>query len=186
MAWQAITDDRDAFGRLFEAHREVVFRFLYRLARNRHDAEDLLQETFARLWRKRDQFRGEGSIEGYLRRIAYRTYLNARDRIARSRTALPLEVEPPDQKQNPAEQAGRRDLNDYLCGKIRGAVEELPDSWREPFVLYRYEGLRCREIAEVMNLTTKAVELRVAKALQKVAELLKELKSQYGESYRAG
>ena len=58
------------------------------LTGNRHDAEDLLQDTFARLWRKRDQFRGDGSLEGYVRRISYRVFLNARSRLSRGRFFL--------------------------------------------------------------------------------------------------
>ncbi|MDH3591439.1 MAG: RNA polymerase sigma factor, partial [Planctomycetota bacterium] len=43
-----LAGDRESFRALFEAHKEAVYRYLYRLSRNRHDAEDLLQETFAR------------------------------------------------------------------------------------------------------------------------------------------
>ncbi len=57
---------------LFETHRAAVHRFLTRLARNAHDADELLQETFVLVWRKRAQFRGDGSVGGYLRQIAYR------------------------------------------------------------------------------------------------------------------
>lgn len=171
MAREVVSQNGDGFRVLFEMHRDTVFRLLYRLAGDRHDAEDLLQETFARLWRKRAQFRGDGSLEGYLRKIAYRVYLNARPRLQRGRATRPLDPETLDGGDGPAERAALRED----VARVRRVVDELPDSWREPFVLYRYEGLRCREVAEVLGITAKAVEIRVTRALKQVSKRLKEL-----------
>ena len=183
MVHAAIPGEGEEFRRLFDSHRDAVFRILYRLAGNRHDAEDLLQETFTRLWHKRDQFRGDGSLEGYLRRIAFRTYLNARPRLVRGRAPRSMnEVEPMDPRDNPADRASREDLQRYLLRRVRAVVDELPESWRQPFLLFRFEGLSCREIAGVMSISTKAVELRVSKALKRVAERLKDLRAEHGGS----
>jgi RNA polymerase sigma-70 factor (ECF subfamily) len=167
---EAIPDDPEGFRRLFESQRDRVFAFLYRLARHADDAEDLLQETFATLWRKRLQYRGEGSLEGYVRTIAYRTYLNARPRIQRGRAIAHLEAHPVSRGEASAESAARRLDGVLQMERVRRAVDSLPDEWREPFVLFRFEGLTCREVAEAMDLTPKAVEIRVAKALREVAQ----------------
>lgn len=182
MADGALKGDGDEFRRLFEEHRDVVFRFLYRLAGNRQDAEDLAQDTFVRLWRKRDQFRGDGSVEGYLRRIAYRTFLNARARLSRPRGPHMQEIEPVDGTPDPSESASRSELKSFLLAHVRRAVEELPSSWREPFVLFRYEGLKLREIADTLGITPKAAEIRVARALERVAARLRDLRAEYGEA----
>ena len=179
---RALPAGGEDFRRLFEAHRDMVFRFLYRLAGDRHDAEDLTQDTFVRLWQKRDQFRGDGSVEGYLRRIAYRTFLNARVRLARAHgPRLPESMEPAGPDADPVEEVGRKELKRHLLAQVRQAVEELPSSWREPFVLFRYEGLKLKQIAEVMGITPKAAELRVARALERVAARLRDLRAEYGE-----
>src|SRR5262245_66243433 len=94
MPTPGIPPDREGFRGLFDAHKNAVYRLLCRLSRDSHTAEDLLQETFVIVWRKRDQFRGDGSLEGWLRRIAYRTYLNARPRLERARARAGLEAEP--------------------------------------------------------------------------------------------
>jgi RNA polymerase sigma-70 factor (ECF subfamily) len=173
--------ERSEFRQLFETHADGVYRYLYRLARNRHDAEDLLQETFVRLWRKRGQFRGDGSFAGYVRRIAYRTYLNARARLARGNGSVPIRAaqEPPDDRNGPAEQAGRADLERFLLMRVREAVDALPDSLREPFVLFRYEGLMLKEIASILGISTKAVENRVARALKRVAGKVAHLRTEW-------
>ena len=61
-------------------------------------------------------------------------------------------------------------------------MEELPDSWREPFVLFRYEGMKLKEIADTLGITPKAAEIRVARALERVSGRLRELKAKYGEA----
>jgi len=164
--------DREGFRRLFETHRDPMYRFLSRLTRDAQHAEDLLQETFTTLWRKRDQFRGEGSLEGYVRRIAYRTWLNARPRLAKSRgPALPDDAVAA-RTDAPDEAVGRRLDGDERRREVRAAVDALPDGWREPFVLFRYVGLTCADIAETLDLSPKAVELRLARALRDVAKRL--------------
>jgi RNA polymerase sigma-70 factor (ECF subfamily) len=172
MAWETIPDDPEGFRRLFESQRDLVFRVLFRLARHADDAEDLLQDTFATLWRKRSQFRGEGSLEGYVRKIAYRTYLNARPRLLRARGTALLDDAAPAAEGTPDARVAHRLDQGALLERVKRAVDGLPDDWREPFVLFRYEGMSCREVAETMDLTPKAVEIRVARALKDVVRRL--------------
>lgn len=163
-----IPPDSEGFRELFEAQAPAIHRFLVRLTRDAHTAEDLLQETFTTLWRKRAQFRGDGSVEGYLRQIAYRTWLNARDRLRRARAVAPLGMDPSSSVETAADGVARdMDRRDALVA-VRRAVDALPEGWREPFVLFRYEGLTCAEIAEAMDLSPKAVELRLARAMKEV------------------
>jgi RNA polymerase sigma factor (sigma-70 family) len=172
MITPAIPPDREGFRRLFETHRDPMYRFLCRLTRDAHHAEDLLQETFTTLWRKRDQFRGEGSLEGYVRKVAFRTWLNARPRLDRGRAAALPDGEAPARDGLTDERVVLRlDTNARLAA-VRAAVDGLPEGWREAFILFRYEGLSCAEIADVLDLTPKAVELRLARGLRAVAERL--------------
>jgi len=177
------TGERGEFRRLFDTHADGVFRYLYRLARNRHDAEDLLQETFVRLWKKRGQFRGDGSFAGYAHRVAYRTFLNARARLAKRNGSLPLEgcAEPADQGRGPADRASRADSEEFLLARVRRAVDDLPDSLREPFVMFRYEGLPLKEIGAILDISTKAAEHRVARALRHVAARVEDVGAEYKE-----
>jgi len=181
MAAPLLGNDRERFRRLFMEQRGEVYRFLYRLAGNAHDAEDLLQETFARLWHKRDQYRGDGSLAGYIRKIAYRTFLNARTRLQRVRAPLPITGELEDRYDGPADDAQSRDCRAFLLRHVQQAVRSLPESWRQPFVLFRYENMSCREIAELMGLTNKAVEMRLRKATRSIAAQLASLRAEYDD-----
>jgi len=168
MSTAPIPPDPEGFRLLFERQAPAVHRFLTRLTRDAHAAEDLLQETFATLWRKRAQFRGDGSLEGYLRQIAYRTWLNARATLQRARALAPLDVDPSSPAETTSEGVARDMDRPAALAVVRRAVDALPEGWREPFLLFRYEGLSCAEIAEAMDLTPKAVELRLARAMKEV------------------
>jgi RNA polymerase sigma-70 factor (ECF subfamily) len=92
------------------------------------------------------------------------------------------ENEPVDGHPDPSESASSSELKSFLLAHVRRAVDELPSSWREPFVLFRYEGLKLKDIADTLGITPKAAEIRVARALERVASRLRDLKAKYGEA----
>jgi RNA polymerase sigma-70 factor (ECF subfamily) len=165
-----IPADREGFRGLYESHRDAIHRLLARLARDAQHAEDLLQETFLTVWRKRDQFRGDGSLEGWMKTIAVRTYLNARPRLVRGVAETGLDADPAAPTPAPDDLVALRADRTALLAEVRAAVDARPDSWREPFVLFRYEGMTCAQVAQLLGLTPKAVELRLARALRAVAD----------------
>jgi len=157
---------------LFEDHRDPLFRFLFRLTRDAEDAEDLLQETFLTVWRKRHQFEGRGSVEGYLRRTAYRLFLNARQRSLRRESIAPT-VGEQDVAVVPQAAAERSEVLGFLADRVREALDGLPEPNREAFVLFRYEGLTCAQIAEASGVPLKTVETRLGRATRLLGDRLR-------------
>lgn len=141
-------------------------RFLCHLTGNASDAEDLLQETFLAVWRKRDQFEGRGSAAGYLRRTAFHLFLNARTKQVRrdaivKRTDVDPALTPVEDVNEPAVLEARQ----VLVERVRAAVDELPEGPREAFILFRFEGHSCAEIAEITGSPLKTIESRLARAV---------------------
>ncbi len=168
------------FRELFERERDGLHRFLHRLTRNASDADDLLQETFLTVWRKRDQYDGRGAIQGWLKRTAYRTYLNARARLDRRAALEPRagELRPSEGDAAGADrEAERKDCVAFLVARVHEAIRELPEGARETFVLFRCEGLSCAEIAEITETPLKTVETRLSRATELLAEKLRPYKS---------
>lgn len=163
--------DGPALRALFGTQRERLFRMLYRLTGDAAEAEDLLQDTFLAVWRKRERFEGRGAPEGFLRRTAMRLFLNARR--ARERRA-DLAPSPTSERAFPApeEELERRDALDFLAARVREALDSLPDGPRETFLLFRYEGLTCAEIADAIGAPVKTVETRLRRATQLLAAKL--------------
>ena len=84
--------DRDAFGRLAEPQRHALLLHCYRFLGSLTDAEDAVQETLFRAWRRLDRFEGRSSFRHWLYRIATNACLDACD--ARSRRVLPNDLGP--------------------------------------------------------------------------------------------
>ncbi|NOT30067.1 MAG: RNA polymerase sigma factor [Planctomycetes bacterium] len=172
--------ERPQFHALFLEQRDPLFRFLLRLTRNPSDAEDLLQETFMTVWRKRGLFEGRGSAGGFLRRTAYRLFLNQSERVTRRAALAPLardewnsESAAPATNGDALSAHEHAETVGFLVTRVRAALEELPEPTRTAFVLFRYEGLTCAEVAETQGAPLKTVETRIARATQLLAEKLK-------------
>jgi len=163
-------DVLDDFSAFFHAHRDAIHRFLWRLTRNAADADDLLQETFLVAWRKRGQFAGRGSAEGWLRRTAFRIYLNQLAKQKRRAALDDARRAPVVGVVAPADaDVVEREAAAFLRRRIEEAVEELPDEPRVVFVLFRFEGLTCGEIAEATEAPVKTVETRLRRATELLA-----------------
>jgi RNA polymerase sigma-70 factor (ECF subfamily) len=164
--------ERPEFRALFLEQRDPLFRFLMRLTRNASDAEDLLQETFLTVWRKRELFEGRGSAAGFLRRTAYRLFLNHSELVTRrAGLAPPARGEPDTDEAHPDSE--RAETIGFLVQRVRTALDELPEPTRTAFVLFRYEGLTCAEVADTQGAPLKTVETRIARATQLLAEKLR-------------
>jgi RNA polymerase sigma-70 factor (ECF subfamily) len=164
--------ERPEFRALFLEQRAPLFRFLLRLTRNASDAEDLLQETFLTVWRKRELFEGRGSAAGFLRRTAYRLFLNHNELWTRRAAHEPPERDE-HEPDTSAPDAERAETVGFLVQRVRAALDELPEPARTAFVLFRYEGLSCAEVAETQGAPLKTVETRIARATQLLAEKLR-------------
>ncbi len=154
-----------------------LHRFLYRLSRNPADADDLLQEAFLTVWRKRDQYSGRGSLDGFLRRTAYRVYLNHRER-RRRRAALALRAPKPAVETPADDSVERHDTVNFLFARIREGLDALPEEAREAFVLFRFEGLSCREISQLTQVPAKTVSTRVRRATLLLAARLRKYQNE--------
>ena len=143
-------------------------RYLARVVQNAHEAEELAQETFVRLYQHRDRFREGARFSPWLYAIAANLARN-RLRWWRRRPAVSLEAwtefggEAADEGN--AGRAGSGALEQReRADAVREAVAALPVELREALVLCEYEGLAQAEAAEALGVTPKAVEMRVYRA----------------------
>lgn len=154
---------REEFRNLFDEQRDPLFRFLHRLTRNQADAEDLLQETFLSVWRKRGQGEAWRNPAAFLRAVALRLWLDSRRRTVRRRE---LALWPRSEAVAPPadEQVAADDERALRLARVRLALGDLPEALREAFELYRVHGLSIREIAQSAGAPVKTIETRIRRA----------------------
>lgn len=167
--WRArfATGDRRAFADLVRALGPRVRATLVRLVGSRDDADDLTQETFVRAWRRREQFDGRGSVEGWLLRIAVHLARDHQRRTPRPSLALDAERDR-DRGPGPESVARRRELERAL----RLAIAALPQRLRAPLVLRVIEERPYDEVARILDLAPGTVRIQVMKARRRLARAL--------------
>jgi RNA polymerase sigma-70 factor (ECF subfamily) len=158
--------DRPSFARLVEHYWDRLYRWLYRLAHDRHTAEDLTQETFLKAFAGLNKFQAGTNFGAWLFRIAHNNFANQCRASAHRREPLPDYLA--DSQQGPLEQA----ISDEALRSVARAVNRLPTEFRSALLLRVEEGLSFREIAEVLDLTEETARWRVFKARQKLLSIL--------------
>jgi RNA polymerase sigma-70 factor, ECF subfamily len=159
--------DRQAFGRLVERYWDRLYRWLYHLTRDRHKAEDLVQETFLKVLAALDSFRPGSNFRAWLFRIGHNNFVNLKR--AERRTGHPL----PEDAAGPAVAAPPETAADREAVRVVAkAIAELPIEFRSALMLRADEGLSFREVAAVLRITEETARWRVFKARQKLMKVL--------------
>jgi RNA polymerase sigma-70 factor (ECF subfamily) len=157
--------DRDAFATLYRRYERPLFGFLFRVGGVRPLAEDLLQETFTRVWLAARTF---DAARGQLRPWLYRVALNvARSELGKKRhsiTHVPLDAGMELTSDNEGEMGEQIDAA-ARAQAVAQAVAELPAFMREVVVLRCYQQLSFGEIAEVTGAPTGTLKSRFHRAL---------------------
>jgi RNA polymerase sigma-70 factor (ECF subfamily) len=140
-------------------HSTRVYRLAYRLTGNPHDAEDLTQEVFVRVFRSLSSYT-PGTFEGWLHRITTNLFLDQARRKSKIRfdaladdaeTRMPSRVPSPDMHL----------MNQLFDDDVEAALADLPPDFRAAVVLCDVEGLSYEEIAEVLDLKLGTVRSRI-------------------------
>jgi RNA polymerase sigma-70 factor (ECF subfamily) len=143
---------------VFRAHQKEIYVYFLRTTGDRHLAEDLGQETFARACTAAVFFRGDSSVRTWLFSIARRTFVDHLRRRGPAETAL--DVDAPAATSDPAERVA-----------IDQALGRLPLSAREAIVLCDVLGLSPSEAADVTGQTANAFRVRLHRARAQFREV---------------
>ena len=170
--WEAVVRD----------HSARVYRLAYRLTGNSHDAEDLTQEVFVRVFRSLDSYI-PGTFEGWLHRITTNLFLD----MARRRQRIRFEGLGEDVAQRlagteltPAQALDER----HLDGDIQEALRALPPDYRAAVVLCDIEGFSYEEIAATMGVKLGTVRSRIHRGRAQLRAALAHRDRQAGRRVR--
>jgi len=174
--------DQDAFEQLVRAYDQSVLRLAMNLLRSHEDARDVYQEAFLRVYRNLDSFRFDCSFHTWLYRIVTNICLDQlRKRKVRKEEPAVIETSegPIDRMEAFEEEAAVADperalWNRQLKDKIENALQDLTPRERLVFELRHYQGLRLRNIGEVLGTTEEAAKNCLFRATQKMRSVLGE------------
>lgn len=171
--------DHEAFRVLVERHSRSLYRLAYRIMRNQEDAEDVVQETFVRAYRRLGRFEERSSVATWL----YRITLNcAIDRVrARTRRESPEPEERLNRFAAPSAAPSADDL--VYAGQIgrnlQAALGRLTRQERAAFILRHYHGCSIDEICQRLDLKSNAAKHSIFRAIQKMRLAFRPLKGRH-------
>jgi RNA polymerase sigma-70 factor, ECF subfamily len=162
---QAKSGRSNAFGELYERHRRKIYRSVFRIVRNRQDAEDVVQRSFQRAFTNLCRFREDSTFATWVTRIAINEALMM---LRRRRTTTPVSeinnedahstpvLNLVDERPTPEQAAAQSELHSTLIQAISGLRKNL----QTVVLLREFQGLTSVETARVLGLSVSAVKAR--------------------------
>lgn len=148
--------------KIYKLYSKKMFGVCLRYAKNRMEAEDLLQESFIKVFNKINQFKQEGSFEGWIRKIAVNTCLENLRRISKLYPVVDIEkIED--------EPIAENLLSQFAAHDLIKLIQSLPAGFKAVFNLYAIEGYTHKEIGKMLGInenTSKSQLSRARTALQ--------------------
>ncbi|RMF73390.1 MAG: sigma-70 family RNA polymerase sigma factor [Planctomycetota bacterium] len=171
------------FEELAVPHIEAVFRVARRLARNLHEAEDLVQETYLKAYKAFDRFElREYGIRPWLLRILHNTFLNRRvreNKAPRATEQAALERVPDEGLGDGSDSPPDLDFENVDQEVLR-AIDDLPDEFRSVILLWATMELRYQDIADVLEVPIGTVMSRLHRARRQLNAALADYAREHG------
>jgi len=145
---------------VFDLYAGRMLGVCQRYARNTMDAEDMLQDAFIKVFEKINQFKNEGSFEGWIRKIVVNTALKKYTVSRYSKELFDKDIDGFEEHYQ-ADAAAFSNLSEK---EILSLINALPDGYRIIFNLYVIEGYRHEEIAEMLRINSGTSRSQLAKA----------------------
>lgn len=162
--------DEGALRRIFDRHYPLLLGDIYRIIPDEDTCQDIAQEIFVELWRKRSELDIHTSLRAYLRRAAVNKALNY---LKTSRRFLSDESETLNRTADTSvHDIAQKKKQESLEAALHEAIETLPEKCRIVFSLSRFEQLSHREIADRLGISVKTIENQITKAMKMLREAL--------------
>ena len=162
------TFNKNDLKRLYDEYFESLRGFLYYKCGDIDIANDLVQETFIKIWNKRDDIQME-TVKSLLYTVANNLLMNHfnHEKVVREHQKSAT-IEISSNSTSPQFQMEEAEFE----SKLNHAIESLPPDCREVFLMNRIDKLKYAEIAERLDLSVKAIEKRMSKTLSLLRESL--------------
>ena len=161
-------NDLNSFEKMFLIYRVKIFNFSYKYLRSREDAEEVVQDTFVKIWENRATLNEDLSFNSYLFTIAKNIIINkVRKKVAEPRVFDTI-VEHSAQDESTENEIIYRDITSVA----ERAIQNLPAQRQLVYNLSRKDGLTYEEIGTQLGISSRTVEAHLRKALESVREFL--------------
>jgi len=159
--------ERKAQKELYDIYSPVLFGICMRYAKSKFEAEDMLQEGFIKILTKVNDYKGDGSFEGWMRRIIVNTAISMYHKNKKHNDIYEIdEINETDIKGYTIED------NQFTSDELFKVINSLPEGYKVVFNLYAIEGFKHKEIAELLNINQNTSKSQYSRAKEKIRQQL--------------
>ena len=170
---QIIEGDTNAFTRLVERYKDLVFTLALRMLKNREEAEEVSQDTFIKVYRSLHKFKGDSKFSTWIYKVAYNSCLDQIKKNKKHQNNVEIneftqhQIKTIDNAFDTLVEEERRQL-------IQDCLHLLPSEDSFLLTLYYFEEQSLDEIANIVSLTANNVKVKLFRSRKKLATILKE------------
>ena len=166
-------NDSEAFKQIYDMYAPKMMGVCMRYMHSRVDAEDILQDSFIKIYLNIKRYRGEGSFEGWIRRIVVNVAINKLRNDAKKELKLMDDDELKNIKDNESSDINNDVEYKYSAQQMLNAIQKLSNMNRAVFNLAEIEGYSYKEIAKQLNISENTVRGTLSRAKSILKAILK-------------
>jgi len=179
LAKLSLSGDRRAFAELVDLYKDKIFHLAYRMLGNAHEAEDIVQETFLRVFKNLDRYDETQKFSTWIYRIGTNLCI---DRLRKRKSAYSLDADMPDgegadwysllpgNEETPEKQL----ILSETQAQVREAIDTLPEKYKSIVILRYIHDLSLQEIGEILDMPVTTVKTRVHRGREYLRKKLEE------------
>ena len=166
-----LENDETALAELYKLYRQKLILFAKSIVRTKEFAEEVVEDVFIKLWRKRADALQIRDLNVYLYTAVKNTSLNSLANKAKQLVSAPfdfLDIELENELANPDELM----ITSEMMQSVQCSIDTLPPRCKMIFRLIREDGLRYKEVSEILNISVNTVDVQMAIAVKKICTAL--------------
>ena len=153
-----------SFEELIDRYRNQVFNFVYRILGSRDEAEDILQDTFMKVYQHLPRYKKQAKFSSYLFTIAHNLSMNRVNYRKRSQMKLDTLAQSGSERSITDRTPDAQLRENEVATVVHRAIEKLPPKYRAALVLSEFEGFSYKQISDVLNCSVGTVKSRIFRA----------------------
>lgn len=168
-----LNGDSSAFAILVDRYKDLVYTLTLRMLKNREEAEEVAQDTFIKLYKSLNRFKGDSKFSTWIYRVAYNASLDRLKKNKKYFNNVAID-EYTEHQVKTIDNALSKLEEEERSQAIQKCIEQLPSEDAFILTLYYFEGQSLDEISKVIDLTPNNVKVKLFRSRKKLATIMKQ------------
>lgn len=165
-------DNRSAFNMLYQVYYDEVFRFAYYFLKNKEACREVVSDVFFSVWQSRKRLKDITNLEAYFYIVTRNESMRYLSK-SRSYDMLSLDDIPIQLEDHGSSSPEEKLVNSEIEALLTQVINELPEKCRLIFLMARQEGLKPKEIGEILSISESTVRVQMKIAVEKIIEKIR-------------